>query len=423
MPRFELVEREGPQFQKIANAHALLVQAVNHLRIHQQADGSADASRSARDAAQSVLDTGVFALSLAGQRPLARAFEADMADWMARGLQTLPAFDATRDVYVPPKPGEWSLFVAPTLTPNGPAPRGYFMETFWAYREEPEICQALALRFPHPGNRCQSMRLLGASSGFLMGNCLVFSPENIRCQQKVQGQGYALFFFNKFHGIYGKITMPRVREIFGPADAWRSRGTGPWSSSGMSPKDCYDARCMWGYLHDYFHHMGNRPLDRNLQLTLDWHAGLVEEIKVDSLTALALLEGGMPHGAQIFQFIVFERLLRYPMQPDRLSSFDAGTGVFLFNWLRRHDALQISADGTMSLPLSPLRSALRELVTTVIGLERIQDDTDYLAAATRLAQAYLPPPHGPKDRFSMPLAYPEAAHPPAGDLSFRSMSY
>ncbi|USP01668.1 hypothetical protein LBE40_02355 [Bartonella taylorii] len=111
------------------------------------------------------------------------------------------------------------------------------------------------------------------------------------------------------------------------------------SSRSLSKDDVYDVRCLWGYYHDYAHHTGPRPLDKNLYIKLNWFAGLLEEIKVDLITVRIMLQNRPKFWKEISEFVLLERIFRYPKGYDHHMTFDAGTGILLFEILMRNKAL------------------------------------------------------------------------------------
>jgi hypothetical protein len=355
-----------------------------------------------------------------GMPTFAQAFDHDTERWLRDGLDGVPGFDACEAEFAPPANGGLSFFTAPMLATNGPAPRGKFLECFLIRREEPDECRISAERYPHPKNLCQSARLLAGSDGIATGNCIVFFPENIATSTRVERQSYAMFFFNKFQRIYLNQTMPRVRRLFGERDLLF--GEPAWVSAGMEPAACYRARCVWGYLHDRFHHCGAKPFDVNIRVKMNWFVGLLEEIKVDCQSAIALLEGGLPFHREIFEFI---RMLRYPGQPDATTNFDAGTGVFLFEWLFRAGAISPRQDGMLHLDLESCLAGMHELVAAVEEIEgSVQDDAEYRQRAKSLVRDLLPEGET-GTRFALPESFARYARITPEDelLEFHELPY
>ncbi|WCM93428.1 DUF6421 family protein [Acidovorax sp. NCPPB 2350] len=400
-----------------------LERQLNAFRQRQAFDGSIpDPAPQDIAALLRIQATGTLLHARYGQARMIGAWEQDIAAWLAAGLDTPPCFDRVRDAYQPPPNGLDGLFIGPVITANGPPPRGYHLEFFIARREDPPEVSDLEWSYPHPKNKCESARLLAASAGFMEGNCIVFFPENIRARDKVSHQQYALFFFNKFQKIYEEITLRNTTTFIGAdlAEAWMG------ASRGMAPEDCYRARCVWGYLHDYYHHRGPMPLDTNLQLKLNWHAGLLEEIKVDSQVVLECLDPRIAYGASVIEFVLLERLFRYPLQVDVCRNFDSGTGVFLFEWLAEHGAIALDGGRITAFGREAIYGALRSLVETIEALERSARGDDYKALARQFVYRYLRPPSQEGDRFDIPprmRAVLDAAHRPERELQFADLAY
>lgn len=348
---------------------------------------------------------------------LQQAFEADVDKWLARGLENPPSFDQSQTAYKPVADKQQTFFIGPVLVTNGPAPVGRLMECFLAQRVEPEIFLEIADKFPHPKKSLQSARILSGSAGFMIGNCLVFFPENIATDEKVIAQDFAIFFLNKFQRIYLSETMPRVRQVFGERD---------WASPKLSATDCYDAAGMWGYLHEYFHFQGPRPLDKNLHLKLKWYSGLLEELKCDCLTAYASYHTeGVPFALEMIEFVLFERMLRYTFQPDITKNFDGGSGLLLFQWLLDDGAIKTQADGSLQLDLESCVASMHHLVTTIESeIESTDDDEEYLKRAKAFVRKFLP--KGEKGQyFSVPERFTQLINiaPNRELLSFENLPY
>ncbi len=309
------------------------------------------------------------------------AFEADIDRWVDQGLDTVPQFDHTLAAYEPPADGAPTFFIAPQVAPNGPPTRGYRLECFLAYREEPVELARVSARMPHPKNRCQSCRFLAGSAGFSRGNCIVVFPENVAAKEKVTSQRFALFFLNKFQRIYLQETIPRVQRLF---------GEGGWSSAQLSAADCYRARCIWSYLHDYFHHCGPRPLDTNLQVKMNFFVGLLEELKVDCQSAVTAYSGVTPFPREIVEFVVFERMFRYPVQPDAPTNFDAGTGCFLFEWLLKNRFGLREVANRLVIDLDGCVEGMMVLANEIEAIEATVEETAYRRLAKEFVRTLLP---------------------------------
>ncbi|MDK8181868.1 DUF6421 family protein [Paenibacillus sp. UMB4589-SE434] len=372
-----------------------IVPIVNEFRKLQQPDGRVKANYEIADEwLDKLLPSVRHIYEILLMPEMAEAFEADIAEWRQNGLESIPYFDHSLKCFVPPAAQTFSFIIAPLVATNGPAPKGHFLECFLVLREEPVELEGVAAMLPHPKNGCQSCRLITGSTGIMMGNCIVFFPENIKTKEKVESQSFAMFFFNKFQLIYLTETFPRVMQLF---------GTG-WVSDALSTESVYRARSVWGYLHDYYHHNGPRPFDTNLQVKLNFFVGILEEIKVDCQSVVAACELDVPFGREIAEYILFERMLRYPNQPDAKTNFDAGTGLFLFEWLIRNGTcFEVSEQG-LRLSLEQCVKDIKRLVNEVEDIERIEDDEQFKTEAKRYVRQYLPEGIG-KEKFAIPDMY------------------
>jgi len=358
-----------------------LAGAVAQLQDRQGAIAAPDHPR-AQPLLQEIAGLAADLAAQCGQPDYGRALVEDLDAWERAGLDRPPDFSASRDALAPPEDGRPFFFLGPLRLANG-GRAGWSLEAFLSLREEPASAeyQALYRRFPHPKNICQSSHLLIGSPGLVEGNNIVFFPENIRATAPLAAQNYAVFFFNKFHRIFNEITLPTV--------AATTAGAAPENPTGADPRANYLARCVWGYLHDYFHHRGPRPFDEAIGLKTKWFAGLLEEIKVDLETYLACRAGDLVDGAAVAEFILYDRAFRYPMEPDWHRNFDSGTGLLLLSVLHDKGAMRLDAEGLIRLDTDAIPAVAEAFVAEIAALERL-DDAAYLAVAKSLVRRYLP---------------------------------
>lgn len=359
------------------------------------------------------------AYCLAGLSPAcADAFEADVDAWLERGLDSVPQFDQSLASYVVPGQGEITFFIAPLLATNGPVPRGAFLECFLAIHEEPpELAQVTACMF-HPDSKsvCSAGRILAGSQGLMSGNCIVFFPENVATAKKVESQSFSFFFLNKFQRIFLSETLPRARSLFVGQS---------WVSERLTPKQCYGARAIWCYVHDYFHQCGPRPFDSNLQVKMNFFVGLLEETKVDCQAAVAAYRRNLPFGREIVEFILLERLLRYPNQPDAANNFDAGCGLFLCEWLLQEGYGLHETENGACIDIEACVTSMAILAEKIETLEYTKDNAEYRRQAKSFVRTLLP--EGPNgERFMIPERYlrmTRALHMDRDLLHFADLPY
>ncbi|MFI6120776.1 DUF6421 family protein [Streptomyces sp. NPDC051064] len=326
----------------------------------------------------------------------------DLTAWQESGCTGVPDFDATRDAVPAPQDGEAAAFVGPVILPNSDR-REVKLEAFSVVRQDPDCTPYLQAAYPHPKAMFQSTRLLSASRGLREGNCVVFFPENIPAATPCTQQNFAWFFFSRHVDIYAD-TLAITSRLCGPGSPFA--GESRLVSAEVDPEDVYQARCIWGYLHDYFHHTGPRPLDQHLALKTTWRPGLLEELKVDMKSAIACFEEEVPFGPVVFEYILLERLFRYPAQPDPLRNFDAGTGFALGTWLAEHGLFTDDGRGRRTLgPKAEIVASVRELIGLIEEIETIEEDDAYRKAAVDfLYGKLLRRPETKPYRYGGPLA-------------------
>ncbi|HET8839928.1 MAG TPA: DUF6421 family protein, partial [Ktedonobacteraceae bacterium] len=348
----------------------------------------------------------------------ADAFEADIDSWLERGLDSAPQFDQSLAVYKPAEQGKFTFFIAPFLATNGPTPRGAFLECFLALRYEPEeLLQVMEYMYHADAKSvCSSVRLMAGSKGVMSGNCIVFFPENVATARKIESQSFSLFFLNKFQRILLEETLPRARQMF-PDQTW--------ASESLDPEKCYAARSIWCYTHDYFHQCGPRPFDSNIQVKMNFFVGLLEETKVDCQAALAGYRNHVPFGREIVEFILLERLLRYPNQPDAPTNFDAGCGIFLFEWLLQEGYGLYEVGDRVHIDVDDCAAGMAVLADRIEAIEYTTDNAEYRSLAKSFVRTLLPEGIN-KARFSVPERYKRVTRSlPVGQnmLHFHNLPY
>ncbi|MFH8724888.1 DUF6421 family protein [Streptomyces termitum] len=327
---------------------------------------------------------------------------ADLRTWRDAGCEGVPHFDATRATVPAPADGEAAAYVGPVTLPNSDRHEVH-IEAFSVVRQDPDCTPYLQSAYPHPKAVFQSTRLLAASRGLREGNCVVFFPENIPSATRCTDQDFAWFFFDRHTGIYAQ-TLAITERLCGPGSPFA--GEAELVSAGVDPEDVYQARCVWGYLHDHFHHTGPRPLDQHLAIKTTWRPGLLEELKVDMKSAVACFEDEVPYGPIVFEYVILERLFRYPAQPEPLRNFDAGTGFALGTWLAAHGLFTRDARGRRALgSKADIVASVRELIGLIEDIERTEDDEAYRSGAVDfLFGTLLRRPEAKPARYGGPLA-------------------
>ncbi|GAB1670952.1 DUF6421 family protein [Mannheimia haemolytica] len=221
------------------------------------------------------------------------------------------------------------LFFGPLRLANANR-KGWKFEFFISQREEPfsNMFSYMYEEYPHPKNICQSSKLICSSQGISDGNNIVFFPENVKSNISFDKQNCAVFFFDKFYRIYNEITVPLITKL----------GLSNYllHSQFLTKQENYEARCVWGYLHDYYHHKGSLPFDENISLKTNWYVGVLEEIKVDMQTLITLKhDKRIPYSDATYEFVLFDRFFRYTQELNPNSNFDSATSFFLITYLHK----------------------------------------------------------------------------------------
>ena len=363
----------------------------------QRPDGSVDPPRAgAADAALSALRDELAGSALFPERSLA-ALDADLAGWRAAGLDSPPCFDASRDAISGPGDKELALFAGPAFMPNSDT-RAPLFQLVLIMRDEPDSLRGVGERYPHLESACQTTRVLAGSRQAAGTQCVVLFPENVLASAKVVRQNFAWFLMNKHVPTY-QWTLGRIRERCG--DSLFAAGD-PLASPALDDDGMYDTRCCWAYLHEHHHQVGPRPLARNLALKTQWYTGTLEELKVDCQSLqVCLRDEALPYRWEVLEFVLFDRLFRYPCAGDAPRNSDAGAGVLLGTWLLRSGAVTSAGGRARLASREATVAAVDELVARILALEEL-DDAAYPQAAQDFALSVLDPPGSDGDCYAKP---------------------
>jgi hypothetical protein len=378
----------------IGHLNGRAVPLVQELQRYQREDGSVDPRHvAAAAAALSSLRGHLHASALFPERSR-EALDRDLAAWRGAGLDSPPRFDASRDAIEGPEDKELTLFAGPAYMPNSGTTWPLF-QLVLIMRDEPGALKGVREKYPHMDSACQSTRVLAGTRHATEGQCVVLFPENVPAATPVLRQKFAWFFMNKHIPTY-QWTLDRIHERCG--DSLFAEGD-PLASPRLDPDGMYDTRCCWAHLHEHHHQVGPRPLAANLALKTRPYTGLLEEMKVDCQAMQACLrDETIPYRQEVLEFVLFDRLFRYPCGSDALSNDDAGAGVLLGTWLLRHGALK---DKTRLASRAQAVQAVDALVAEVLAVEELDDDA-YQEGAREFTLSVLDPPAADTDLYAKP---------------------
>lgn len=139
----------------------------------------------------------------------------------------------------------------------------------------------------------------------------------------------AYYFVDKFVSRFNTFTKPAIKEVL---------TTNVFDDLLHADNETLQrAAVIWVYLHEHFHRKGFLPIPTYLSEKSTRNAGALEELRVDLLACLALSrENQTNQDVRVaFQFILAERLIRYPLQADPRHNYDARSSIAFFKWLQR----------------------------------------------------------------------------------------
>lgn len=382
---------------EVAHLDRAVVPLVHALQHYQHADGSiVPGHRAAADAALSALREELYGSALYPQRSR-EAFDRDLAAWRAAGLESPPRFDASRDAIEGPGDKELALYAGPAFMPNSGSTAPLF-QLVLIMRDEPGTLSGVRASYPHAGTACQTTRVLTGSRQAREGLCVVLFPENVPARSAVTRQKFAWFFMNKHIPVY-QWTLDRIRQRCG--ESLFAEGD-PLASPRLDDEGMYDTRCCWAHLHEHHHQVGPRPLASNLALKTRRYTGLLDELKVDCQSMQACTrDAAIPYRMEVLEFVLFDRLFRYPCAEDALSNDDAAAGILLGTWLLRHSVLT-GRDGRVQLvSRAETMRAVDALVSEILALEHLEE-SQYLKAAETFTLSVLDPPQRAGEMYTKP---------------------
>lgn len=205
------------------------------------------------------------------------------------------------------------------------------------------------------------VNIIACSKGFLSKTVVALFPEN-HIDNIQLSHDKIFYFIDKFVERFFRITHKMLNTIV--ADNSFSQITH------ASYKDIEQAALSWVWLHEYYHRQGPLPIPEYLDVkSLKPLAGL-EEMRVDVCSIITCIEDqDIPRDLANFmsQFILAERLLRYPIEGIPKPNYDAIASQLLFNFLQENDGLVVQ---NMKIKLTkkyPL--ALKKLLNHIHGIE------------------------------------------------------
>jgi hypothetical protein len=241
--------------------------------------------------------------------------------------------------------------------------------------------------------RCCTDGLKGALSVALFG-------ENYQ-GVVLQEHHRAYYFIDKFVERFKRYTRPAIEQDWSPDSFPELLQANDDMLIGVS--------AIWIHLHELHHRVGSLPIPKHLPEKSTRNAAGAEELRVDLLSILALdrLDCDDAMVCTAIQYILAERLIRYPLQAAPRDNYDARSSVALFSFLQRQGVISRAAGrldfagGQVSLRRALLGLAVkmaavehqvggapgpdikRRLATVLPALAKNRDHWEEFAFATR----------------------------------------
>ncbi len=214
-----------------------------------------------------------------------------------------------------------------------------------------------------PDSEAMPVLLHCCTDGFENPLSVAIFPENY-VNAKVQQHHKAYYFIEKFVKRFKTFTRPAIEATWSPT---------AFPDILMADDSLLtSASAIWVHMHEHYHKTGYLPLPEFLKDKSTRNGAGAEELRVDILSILALLElqsNDIVLRASI-QYILAERLIRYPLQATPQENYDARSSVALFEYLQRHHVIGSKGGKYYFVGgYASLGQALRSILIKITALE------------------------------------------------------
>ena len=228
--------------------------------------------------------------------------------------------------------------------------------------EHIEVPKLVALLFP---SNARPVNLLAQTQGFESLRSVALFPENFSTQKVLNEHDPVYYFINKFVLRFKNRTRPFLAS---------GRVTGGCFED--LPKIDDEALLLlasaWVSMHEHFHTQGSLPIPKSLPQKSSRSSAAVEELRVDLLTILHSRNILAPRlgvfGSLVGQFVLAERLLRYPIDAHPNVDYDSRSSVMLAHMLKAQGAVSWET-GKFEINASIIFLALQKVLDQIEMLE------------------------------------------------------
>ncbi|MBJ9753009.1 hypothetical protein I5681_21135 [Burkholderia cepacia] len=214
-----------------------------------------------------------------------------------------------------------------------------------------------------PDGNALPVQIRMCTDGFLNPLAVAVFGENF-IDADLRAYHKAYYFIDKFVERFKRHTRPAIEANWSP--------TAFPDLLAADDELLTQASAIWVHLHEYHHRTGFLPIPEYLDAKSTRNGAGAEELRVDILSILALfrLRSDDRVLRASIQYILAERLIRYPLQAPPLDNYDARSSVALFHYLSRHGVIA-QRGGSLYFEggYERLTQALRSIVIKLTALE------------------------------------------------------
>ena len=370
--------------------------AVDRLRLCQQADGSVDLG--AHDGAALAGEIEQIAAAVAGltahfphEEEYLRAAVANLRAWAADGYGR-PDFGSSLELFRPERrreDGIEHLVLFAMVKQNGP--RGNAFEALIVRVPWPAwLAKLEATRYDNP--KFVPITLVDHTAGY-DSECAVLFPETVSVATRPER--------HHFGAILCDREAERFRRMIGAAASLLHINLPPDAAGLLTSEPVSEQTyALWDLIHDRAHSHGDLPFDPfMIRRRMPYWMYALEELRCD-LTAYGAAVQLERDGFGLARFVQYamllDRMLRFPVTGDRTRNYDGLGGQLLFAFLHRSGRVEWT-DNRLTIDWDSLTGAISELRALVEALYRDGIDRSQLqhwGAAHDLVATYVPPASG-----------------------------
>jgi hypothetical protein len=172
------------------------------------------------------------------------------------------------------------------------------------------------------------------TSGFDNGRYVALFPEEVSGSVlNAMKQDKAFYFIDRFTRRSMETSVPIACRFPGSTVARLF--------AELTPPRAEELATTWVWLHEHFHRVGPLPLPSALEIKRTRSGGALEELRTDLRTIIGATDGliAPEHAADLANYVLGERLLRYGMEGNPADDYDARSSHIFFGMLQKAGAL------------------------------------------------------------------------------------